>query len=80
MRRVEQLHREKSTEQNAGLEWTWRLGQEPSRMWKRYLVGNTAFVLNDDATFLRQAREAIKSRLARSTAATSPGTRRTPRV
>jgi N-acetylglucosaminyldiphosphoundecaprenol N-acetyl-beta-D-mannosaminyltransferase len=30
--------------QNAGLEWTWRLIQEPRRMFKRYLVGNTAFV------------------------------------
>lgn len=30
--------------QRLGLEWTWRLGQEPRRMWKRYLVGNTAFV------------------------------------
>jgi AcrR family transcriptional regulator len=40
------------------------------------LMGNTAFVLNDDATPLRQAREAIKSRLARSAGATSPGTRR----
>jgi N-acetylglucosaminyldiphosphoundecaprenol N-acetyl-beta-D-mannosaminyltransferase len=31
--------------QRLGLEWTWRLGQEPGRMWRRYLVGNTAFVL-----------------------------------
>jgi N-acetylglucosaminyldiphosphoundecaprenol N-acetyl-beta-D-mannosaminyltransferase len=30
--------------QRAGLEWAWRLGQEPRRMWKRYLVGNTAFI------------------------------------
>jgi len=30
--------------QRLGLEWTWRVGQEPRRMWKRYLVGNTAFV------------------------------------
>jgi exopolysaccharide biosynthesis WecB/TagA/CpsF family protein len=27
-----------------GLEWTWRLAQEPSRMWKRYLVGNAVFI------------------------------------
>ena len=31
--------------QNAGLEWFYRLMQEPRRMWKRYLVGNTRFVL-----------------------------------
>lgn len=30
--------------QRAGLEWTWRLAQEPRRMWRRYLVGNTAFI------------------------------------
>lgn len=30
--------------QNAGLEWFYRFSQEPKRMWKRYLVGNTAFV------------------------------------
>jgi N-acetylglucosaminyldiphosphoundecaprenol N-acetyl-beta-D-mannosaminyltransferase len=29
--------------QRAGLEWAFRLGQEPRRMWKRYLVGNTRF-------------------------------------
>jgi exopolysaccharide biosynthesis WecB/TagA/CpsF family protein len=28
-----------------GLEWTWRLAQEPRRMWRRYLVGNPAFLL-----------------------------------
>ena len=31
--------------QNTGLEWFYRLIQEPQRMWKRYLVGNTKFVL-----------------------------------
>lgn len=31
--------------QNAGLEWMYRLLQEPKRMWKRYLVGNTKFIL-----------------------------------
>jgi len=27
-----------------GLEWVWRLLQEPGRMWKRYLVGNPLFL------------------------------------
>jgi exopolysaccharide biosynthesis WecB/TagA/CpsF family protein len=27
-----------------GLEWVWRLMQEPSRMWKRYLIGNPVFL------------------------------------
>lgn len=30
--------------QNMGMEWFVRLAQEPGRMWKRYLVGNTTFV------------------------------------
>jgi N-acetylglucosaminyldiphosphoundecaprenol N-acetyl-beta-D-mannosaminyltransferase len=30
--------------QRAGFEWAWRLGQEPRRMWKRYLYTNTAFI------------------------------------
>lgn len=30
--------------QNAGLEWFYRVLQEPGRMWKRYLVTNSAFV------------------------------------
>ena len=29
--------------QNLGLEWLYRLLQEPRRMWKRYLVTNTLF-------------------------------------
>lgn len=31
--------------QHAGLEWVFRLAQEPGRMWKRYLIGNTRFIL-----------------------------------
>jgi N-acetylglucosaminyldiphosphoundecaprenol N-acetyl-beta-D-mannosaminyltransferase len=31
--------------QKAGLEWFWRLVMEPRRLWKRYLVGNTVFIL-----------------------------------
>ena len=30
---------------DAGLEWVWRLMQEPGRMWRRYLVGNLTFLL-----------------------------------
>jgi len=29
---------------NAGMQWLHRLFQEPSRLWKRYLVNNSAFV------------------------------------
>ncbi len=37
-----------------GLEWTWRLLQEPGRMWRRYLVGNPLFL----ARVLRETRAA----------------------
>lgn len=30
--------------QDAGLEWFYRFLQEPQRMWKRYLIGNTKFM------------------------------------
>lgn len=30
--------------QNVGFEWAWRLGQEPRRMWRRYLFSNAAFL------------------------------------
>ena len=30
--------------QRAGLEWLFRLAQEPRRMWKRYLIGNSRFI------------------------------------
>lgn len=31
--------------QKAGMEWFYRLIQEPGRMWKRYLIGNIRFIL-----------------------------------
>lgn len=30
--------------QKIGLEWFYRLCQEPKRLWKRYLIGNTIFI------------------------------------
>jgi N-acetylglucosaminyldiphosphoundecaprenol N-acetyl-beta-D-mannosaminyltransferase len=30
--------------QRNGLEWLFRLGQEPQRLWRRYLVGNPVFL------------------------------------
>ena len=30
--------------QEAGLEWAWRLAMEPKKLWKRYLVTNSAFL------------------------------------
>ncbi|MCA0131304.1 WecB/TagA/CpsF family glycosyltransferase [Winogradskyella alexanderae] len=30
--------------QKSGLEWFYRFSQEPQRMWKRYLIGNSKFI------------------------------------
>jgi exopolysaccharide biosynthesis WecB/TagA/CpsF family protein len=30
--------------QRAGLEWCWRLGHEPARLWRRYLLLNPAYL------------------------------------
>lgn len=27
-----------------GMEWVWRLAQEPGRLWRRYLIGNVTFL------------------------------------
>jgi N-acetylglucosaminyldiphosphoundecaprenol N-acetyl-beta-D-mannosaminyltransferase len=39
-----------------GLEWFFRLCQEPGRLWKRYLVGNTLFIGYVFREWLRPAR------------------------
>jgi UDP-N-acetyl-D-mannosaminuronic acid transferase (WecB/TagA/CpsF family) len=39
-----QLHRPPAWMQKYGLEWLWRLGLEPGRLWKRYLLLNPAYV------------------------------------
>ncbi len=31
--------------QNMGCEWLWRLGQEPLRLWRRYILVDTKFVI-----------------------------------
>jgi N-acetylglucosaminyldiphosphoundecaprenol N-acetyl-beta-D-mannosaminyltransferase len=44
--------------QQSGLEWAFRLGTEPRRLWKRYLVGNTVFlygVLRDELRLRRNS-------------------------
>jgi len=40
--------------QRTGLEWFFRLTAEPHRLWKRYLVGNSAFCLLVARQFLRR--------------------------
>lgn len=44
--------------QKAGLEWLYRVYQEPKRMFKRYLVGNTKFILMVLKNKFRKSRNA----------------------
>jgi UDP-N-acetyl-D-mannosaminuronic acid transferase (WecB/TagA/CpsF family) len=37
-----------------GLEWMFRLIQEPGRLWKRYLLGNWIFIARVTTDRLRQ--------------------------
>ena len=41
--------------QRAGLEWAFRVAQEPRRMWKRYLIGNSRFVVIVARELVRKA-------------------------
>jgi exopolysaccharide biosynthesis WecB/TagA/CpsF family protein len=41
---AERVSRAPAALRRAGLEWTWRLAQEPARMARRYLLGNPAFL------------------------------------
>jgi exopolysaccharide biosynthesis WecB/TagA/CpsF family protein len=42
----------------SGMEWVWRLLQEPGRMWRRYIIGNPEFVMRAwlDARYIRRQR------------------------
>jgi N-acetylglucosaminyldiphosphoundecaprenol N-acetyl-beta-D-mannosaminyltransferase len=42
--------------QSAGLEWLFRLAQEPGRLWKRYLTYNPRFVLGFARQYVRHRR------------------------
>ena len=48
--------------QSAGLEWLYRLGQEPRRLWKRYLTNNPRFVLGFARQYVRHRRALARSR------------------
>ena len=39
--------------QQRGLEWLYRLGSEPRRLWKRYLVTNTQFLFGAIGQLIR---------------------------
>ncbi len=46
-----------------GLEWLFRLWQEPRRLWSRYLVNNPAFVVLFGCQLVRQLRATLRARL-----------------
>ena len=52
--------------QRLGLEWLYRVKQEPRRLWKRYLATNSAFVVMVAAAWIRE-------HIARGTPARSAG-------
>ena len=39
--------------QRSGLEWFYRLTQEPHRLWRRYLVNNPLFIIRAGAQILK---------------------------
>jgi N-acetylglucosaminyldiphosphoundecaprenol N-acetyl-beta-D-mannosaminyltransferase len=47
--------------QKAGLEWLYRLCSEPGRLWRRYLVTNTAFVLGAARQIIWERRKNLLS-------------------
>jgi N-acetylglucosaminyldiphosphoundecaprenol N-acetyl-beta-D-mannosaminyltransferase len=56
--------------QALGLEWLFRLAQEPLRLWRRYLIGNPRFL----AHFARQLLGALDAELKRRLRAPAIGT------
>lgn len=48
-----QLRKPPEWMQKRGLEWLWRLGLEPGRLWKRYLLLNPAYLARLSAQKLR---------------------------
>jgi N-acetylglucosaminyldiphosphoundecaprenol N-acetyl-beta-D-mannosaminyltransferase len=44
-----------------GMEWAWRLAFEPRRLWKRYVVGNPAFVAHLIGALIKGERRPMQS-------------------
>jgi len=49
--------------QRSGLEWLFRLGTEPRRLWKRYLINNPLFVLRTAAQHCGLKKYPLKSQM-----------------
>jgi len=54
--------------QRLGLEWLFRVKQEPRRLWRRYLVTNTVFCAIVAGAFLRELPVRLKAMLPRHSA------------
>jgi N-acetylglucosaminyldiphosphoundecaprenol N-acetyl-beta-D-mannosaminyltransferase len=48
--------------QRSGFEWTWRLVQEPGRLWRRYLLHDVPFLLKLAARAIRGRTAALEPR------------------
>lgn len=59
--------------QGNGLEWLFRLGSEPQRLWRRYLIGNSRFIYHVAREQVGLARpSSASSRRARAALAHRP--------
>ncbi|MFZ0630245.1 MAG: WecB/TagA/CpsF family glycosyltransferase [Acidobacteriaceae bacterium] len=56
--------------QRIALEWLFRLMMEPRRLWRRYLIGNTRFIVLVLQQWARDKRSAWQQRLSRRTSPT----------
>lgn len=63
--------------QRIALEWLYRLLMEPRRLWRRYLIGNTRFILLVLEQWTRQRIDALKHRMAEAGKGNNELTRRT---
>ena len=63
--------------QRSGLEWTYRLAQEPRRLWKRYVrIVPLFFVLASDQIFIERVAGMARYKLKKSTVSSNgPATR-----
>jgi exopolysaccharide biosynthesis WecB/TagA/CpsF family protein len=50
---------------DAGIEWMYRLRQEPRRLWRRYVLGNPAFVARVVRQRFRHPAGSVEARLLR---------------
>jgi N-acetylglucosaminyldiphosphoundecaprenol N-acetyl-beta-D-mannosaminyltransferase len=58
--------------QSSGLEWAFRFFQEPGRLWKRYLIGNAAFLWHIAKWRLERVAFDLSHRLPESAIHTQP--------